>query len=55
MAFDSLAEFWAMGNYGAYVWSAYGISFVTIAFITLLSVVKGRKVRAELRQRYLRD
>ena len=55
MVFDSLAAFLAMGNYGAYVWSAYGISFVAIAVITLRSVLKGRKVRAELRQRYLRD
>jgi heme exporter protein D len=30
MAFDSFAEFLAMGRHGPYVWSAYGLSFAII-------------------------
>lgn len=30
MAFESLAEFLAMGRHGPYVWSAYGVTFVIV-------------------------
>jgi heme exporter protein D len=26
-----MSDFWAMGGYAAYVWPAYGISFVALA------------------------
>jgi heme exporter protein ccmD len=31
--FDSLADFFAMGNYGFYVWLSYGISFVAMGWL----------------------
>jgi heme exporter protein D len=30
MAFDSFADFLAMGRHGVYVWSAYGVSFAIV-------------------------
>lgn len=32
MAFDSWADFWAMGKHGVYVWSSYGLVFAVIAW-----------------------
>jgi heme exporter protein D len=31
MAFDSWADFLAMGKHGVYVWSSYGLTFAVIA------------------------
>ena len=31
MAFESFADFLAMGKHGPYVWAAYGVSFLIIA------------------------
>ena len=31
--FNSLADFFAMGNYGFYVWLSYGISFVVMGWL----------------------
>lgn len=33
MAFNSWAEFWAMGTHGVYVWSCYGLTFAAIALL----------------------
>jgi len=33
-----MSNFWAMGGYAAYVWPAYGISFLGIAGATWLTV-----------------
>mgnify|MGYP000712284141 CR=1 FL=1 len=30
MAFDSFADFMAMGKHGVYVWSSYGLTFAVI-------------------------
>ncbi len=34
-AFDSLDSFWAMGRYGAFVWSAWSISALALALLIL--------------------
>ncbi len=28
----ALSDFWAMGGYGVYVWSAYGVSAIVLLF-----------------------
>lgn len=33
MAFNSWAEFWAMGTHGVYVWSSYALTFGAIALL----------------------
>lgn len=36
MSFASFADFLAMGNHGAYVWSAYGICLAVLVLNVLL-------------------
>ena len=48
---NSLAEFLHMGGYGAYVWSAYGITFVAM----ILAVVIPLRQHTSLRQRLIRQ
>lgn len=47
MSFESFGEFLAMGNHGAYVWSAYGISLAVLALNVALPILA--------RRRYLQD
>ena len=42
MFFQSWSDFINMGGYGFYVWLSYGISFVAMIILAILSV-KGRK------------
>lgn len=44
MAFDSFAEFLAMGKHGLYVWSAYGV----FAFIMLWNALQPYRLRRRL-------
>lgn len=44
---NNLSEFLHMGGYGAYVWSAYGITFVAM----ILAVVVPLRQHSSLRQR----
>ena len=48
---DSLNEFLHMGGYGAYVWSAYGITFVAM----VLSIVIPLRQHSSIRQRLTRQ
>ncbi len=45
-------EFFAMGGYGAYVWSAYGISAVVLAGNVLMSRRAERALLARLAERF---
>ncbi len=47
MNFASFADFLAMGNHGAYVWSAYGICLAVLALNVLLPL--------QAKRRYLQD
>lgn len=42
MFFQSWRDFWDMGGYGFYVWLSYGISFMVILGLIVLSY-KGKK------------
>ncbi|WP_245869203.1 heme exporter protein CcmD, partial [Vibrio fujianensis] len=42
MYFNSWSEFFAMGGYAEYVWSAFGITFFSMGFLWVLSVRAGR-------------
>lgn len=42
MAFESFADFIAMGKHGAFVWSAYGISLLVIA-ANIIAIVQRKK------------
>jgi heme exporter protein D len=42
MKWGGLAAFIAMGGYGAYVWGAYGVTFVLIAVELILLIARHR-------------
>ena len=49
-----MSEFFAMGGYGAYVWSAIAIFVVTLAIDAAAPLLKRRRVLRELRGRLRR-
>jgi len=46
-----LNNFFSMGGYAAYVWSAYGISFIILFLNIFLAVRNERKTINELKKR----
>ncbi len=55
MAFDSFADFLAMGKHGFYVWSAYGVSALLI-IANMVLVIRGQgQVRQRLARQQRRD
>ena len=43
-----MSNFWAMGGYAAYVWPAYGVSFVALAATAWWVVSAYRRTKALL-------
>ena len=48
MAFSSFSEFLAMGNHGAFVWSAYAIVVIFLILAHLLVRLRHQKLRNTL-------
>lgn len=38
--FESVAEFMLMNGHGAYVWSAYGLTFIVLAYLLIKPVLQ---------------
>ena len=55
MAFDSFADFLAMGKHGFYVWSAYGGSALLIIANMVLAIRGQGQVRQRLARQQRRD
>lgn len=55
MAFDSIAAFLEMGGYALYVWPAYVITAVGVAFITLWPLRRHRRFLYEEAMRQRRE
>jgi len=55
MNFASFAEFVAMGNHGLYVWSAYGISLLVLAFNVGVPLLAKRRYLQEQARRLRRE
>jgi len=55
MAFDSLADFMAMGSHGPYVWSAWGVTLGLLVVCVMMVRGESRAVRRTLRRRLRRD
>ncbi len=55
MAFHSLADFFAMGGYAFYVWTAYGICFVLLTGYVLLLRHQRKALRRRIQQLALRE
>ena len=47
MAFESFADFLAMGKHGPYVWAAYGLTFAIVAWNILQPLRQRKKLLAE--------
>jgi heme exporter protein D len=54
-AFTSLADFLAMGGHGAYVWSAYGLCMVVLAWNAVLPLLARRRYLDDLARRRRRE
>ena len=50
MQFESFEAFLQMGKHGAYVWSAYGISFVLMGLNVALAVRAQRQAKEEVKR-----
>ena len=55
MAFDSIADFFAMGGYGFYVWLAYGLTFLSLIVLVVNSITKKNKILKNVEQRLARE
>ncbi len=55
MNFASFADFVAMGNHGLYVWSAYGISLLVLAFNVGVPLLARRRYLQEQARRLRRE
>lgn len=50
-----MADFFAMGGYGTYVWSAYAIFFVVLVIDTVAPFLQKRRTLKELSNRMKRQ
>lgn len=55
MHFDTLSDFFAMGGYAFYVWFSYGLAFLLIAILTIVSVRGRRNLFNQIRSKQVRD
>tara|TARA_Y100001956_G_C4125488_1_gene189814 strand:- start:751 stop:957 length:207 start_codon:yes stop_codon:yes gene_type:complete len=51
MHFESLSDFFAMGGYAGYVWSAFGITFLSMFIILWVSVRRGDALLKEVQSK----
>ncbi len=47
MAFESFADFWAMGRHGFYVWSAYGVCALIVLWNIAQPLLRRRQLVKE--------
>ena len=45
---ETLREFFHMGGYGFYVWSAYGVALIVLVANVIAPVLRTRELRARL-------
>lgn len=55
MHFSSFSDFIAMGGHGFYVWWSYGITFLLLVALTIISVKKRKSVLKQIHQRQLHE
>jgi heme exporter protein D len=54
MAFDSIADFFAMGGYGFYVWLSYGVSLFALLVLILNTIFTRKKLIKNVQQNAMR-
>lgn len=55
IAFESFAQFLAMGGHGLYVWSTYGICMALMVWTAVLPVLARRRYLKDLARRRRRE
>lgn len=55
MQFSSLNEFLLMDGHGVYVWAAYGLTFLVLAYNVLVPLFKRKSLLKELRRNIARE
>ncbi|EOW9278378.1 heme exporter protein CcmD [Vibrio cholerae] len=55
MHFDSFCDFLAMGGYAAYVWSAFGLTYLSMAMLWIVSVRRKTKLLNQVRDKLARQ
>ncbi|XAW89032.1 heme exporter protein CcmD [Vibrio sp. CDRSL-10 TSBA] len=55
MYFDSISDFFAMGGYAGYVWSAFGITFVSLLILWVASVRRSRTLLKQVEAKIARQ
>ena len=55
MQFSSLSEFIAMDGHGLYVWLSYGLSFICLALLIILSLHSNKVVRRNILKKIKRE
>ena len=53
--FSSFSEFVQMGAHGVYVWSAYGVTLIVLAFNVVAPVLRRRELMRELKRDIARE
>ncbi|EGU4186243.1 TPA: heme exporter protein CcmD [Vibrio parahaemolyticus] len=49
MHFESLSDFFSMGGYASYVWSAFGITFLSMLILLITSLRRGDALMKEVK------
>lgn len=55
IAFESFADFLAMGGHGPYVWSTYGLCMAVLAWIAIQPLLARRRYLNDLIRRRRRE
>nr|WP_314739343.1 heme exporter protein CcmD [uncultured Haemophilus sp.] len=53
--FDSITDFFAMGNYGFYVWLAYGVSFAAMGWLIWQSKREQKQIQTQVKKELARE
>ncbi|WP_070963571.1 heme exporter protein CcmD [Vibrio sonorensis] len=55
MHFESLSDFFAMGGYASYVWSAFGITFIAMFVLLFVSARRSKSLLKEVEAKLARQ
>lgn len=55
MAFETIADFIAMGKHGPFVWSAYGISLLIIAANIVAPIQRRKALMNDIKRKIKRE
>ncbi len=51
MHFESLSDFFAMGGYASYVWSSFGITFLSMLILLFTSLRRSDALLKEVKEK----